>query len=114
MLCQDPFFRGEEIYLMFQNSLWFSRKRDENFNFLRTYKMPKLDNILDFMPVSVFVTYLNFKRPLSELILNQDRHSKFNIPFQRIRGRFGFQTRRNRFGESSVSEQGETDKYGVS
>jgi hypothetical protein len=36
-----PFYRGEEIYAKFHNNLWFSRKRFENFNFLRTYKMPK-------------------------------------------------------------------------
>ncbi|CAF0786869.1 unnamed protein product [Brachionus calyciflorus] len=36
-----PFLRGEEIYLMYHNNLWFSKKRDENYNFLRTYKMPE-------------------------------------------------------------------------
>ena len=38
----SPFYRGEEIFVMLHNNLWFSRKRNENYNFLRTYKMPRL------------------------------------------------------------------------
>ena len=36
-----PFFRGEEIYLKYYNNVWFGRKRNDNYNFLRSYKMPK-------------------------------------------------------------------------
>ena len=35
-----PLFKAEEIFMTYHNGLWFSRKKNENFNYLRTFKMP--------------------------------------------------------------------------
>ncbi len=35
-----PFVRGEEIYVTYRDQLWFSKNRNENYDFLRTFKTP--------------------------------------------------------------------------
>jgi hypothetical protein len=34
--------KNEEIFLMYHNGLWFSRKKGEHFNYLQTYKNPPI------------------------------------------------------------------------
>jgi hypothetical protein len=48
---EEPFVKGDEIYIMFHNKLWFSRRKGENFNFLRTYKNPEVNSTSKLRPV---------------------------------------------------------------
>ena len=40
----EPFMKDDEIYVMYHNGLWFSRRKGEQFNFLRTYKTPLVNS----------------------------------------------------------------------
>lgn len=43
ILVKGPFHKGEEIFIIYHDGLWFSKKRNENYNFLRSFKTPRLE-----------------------------------------------------------------------
>ena len=45
--------KGDEVYIMYHNGSWFSRRKGENFNFLRTYKNPQLNSTSKLRAVSL-------------------------------------------------------------
>jgi len=50
-----PFVRGEEIYVTYHDQLWFSKSRDGNYDFLRTFRTPSnLPRFLDKNLASLF------------------------------------------------------------
>jgi hypothetical protein len=66
---------------MFHNKLWFSRKRDENYNFLRTFKNPNNSNMSnDTKPLVIKNLIFNYNESTGDLIFvemgrNLESHS---------------------------------------
>ena len=72
----SPFYRGEEIYVMLHNNLWFSRKRYENYNFLRTYKMPRLNDLKsDLKPIVIRNLIFSYNETSGDLIFKEIGHN---------------------------------------
>lgn len=72
----SPFYRGEEIYVMLHNNLWFSRKRNENYNFLRTYKMPHVNSAnSDLKPIVIRNLIFSYNESSGDLIFKEIGHN---------------------------------------
>lgn len=96
---------------MYHNGLWFSRTRDQSFNFLRTYKTPLQNNLKIQKPVKTSIKFYNFLLNKSRWFnQNKDSYPKFNFRLRRTNRWTHLQRDRQRSRESFCLSQCEKEE----